>query len=280
MLISRIARLGLALAAFLVALSLSSGAAHAFPKFAKKEGVSCVYCHIAPGSPSWGYRGLYYKAHGNSFDGFDNIYEARLAGVTDATANGAEAKPAVTAYPDVKTSVPDVLKFAMKDIDGKTVNLARYQGDVVMIVNVASACGNTPQYADLQKMYTANKDKGFVILGFPANDFNMQEPGTDAEIKAFCTGKYNVTFPIFSKIVVKGDTQAPLYKYLTDPTTDPKFGKAIDWNFAKFLVNRKGEIVARFPATMKPTDPAIVSAVENALKEPRPATGDKTASIK
>ena len=278
MTISRFARLGLALAAILFALS--SGAARAFPKFAKKEGVSCVYCHIAPGSPSWGYRGLYYKAHGNSFDGYDNIYEARLAGVADATAMGAEAKPGVVAYPDVKSTAPDVLKFAMKDIDGKTINLARYQGDVIMIVNVASACGNTPQYADLQKMYAENKDKGFDILGFPSNDFNGQEPGTDAEIKAFCTGKYNVTFPVFSKIVVKGDMQAPLYKYLTDASTDPKFGKPIDWNFAKFLINRKGEIVARFPATMKPTDPSIVSAVQNALKEPKPTTGDKTASIK
>lgn len=275
MLISRFARPVLALAAMLFALALGSEQAHATKAFAKKEGITdCNYCHVNPGGPR-NFRGLYYISHGKSFADFDNLYESRRAGVSDATATGADAKPTVSGYPNVKSDAPDVLKYTMKDIDGKPVNLARYAGDVIMIVNVASACGNTPQYADLQKMYLENKEKGFVILGFPANDFGKQEPGDEKTIKAFCTEKYKVTFPMFSKIVVKGDEQAPLYKFLTDPKTDPKFSKSssgkneIDWNFAKFLVNRKGEIIARFPAGTKPTDPAIVSAVEAAMKEPK-----------
>ena len=277
--LSRILRLGLCLPALLAILSLWSAQANATPAFAKKEMKDCNYCHVNPGGPR-NFRGRYYKAHGQSFNDFDNLYEARLAGVADPTAMGPDARATVAEYPNVKTNVPDVLKYTLKDIDGKPVNLARYQGDVIMMVNVASKCGNTPQYKDLQKLYDDNKDKGFVILGFPANDFGKQEPGTDKEIKAFCTDNYKVTFPMFSKIVVKGDDKAPLYKFLTDPKTDPKFGKDIDWNFAKFLVNRKGEIVARFPATTKPTDAALMSAVEDALKEPKPDAGDKTASAK
>jgi glutathione peroxidase len=280
--LSRFMRLGLPLGALLTILSLWSAQANATPAFAKKEGIKdCNYCHVNPGGPR-NFRGRYYKAHGLSFGDFDNIYEARLAGVADPTATGADAKATIAEYPNVKTSVPDVLKFTMKDIDGKPVNLARYQGNVIMMINVASKCGNTPQYKGLQKLYDDNKDKGFVILGFPANDFGKQEPGTEKEIKAFCTDNYKVTFPLFSKIVVKGDDKdkAPLYKFLTDPKTDPKFGKDIDWNFAKFLVNRKGEIVARFPASTKPSDPAVMSAVEDALKEPRPEAGEKTASAK
>lgn len=277
--LSRIARLGLALAAFLTVCAFWCNSAQATPAFAKKEGIKdCNYCHVNPGGPR-NFRGLYYKAHGNSFADFDNIFEARIAGVKDVTANGADAKPTVAGYPRVKVELPDVLKFTVKDIDSKTVNLGRYQGDVILIINVASKCGNTPQYEALQKLYEANKSKDFVILGFPANDFGAQEPGTNEEIKAFCTGKYNVTFPIFSKITVKGDDTAPLYKFLIDKKTDPKFGGEIDWNFAKFLVNRKGEVVARFKAGVKPTDAEFVSVVEKLLKEPKPSN-DKTASIK
>jgi len=277
--LSRFVRLGLTLAAFLTVCAFWATKAQATPAFAKKEGIKdCNYCHVNPGGPR-NFRGRYYRAHGNSFDGFDNIFEAHLAGVADPMANGADARATVASYPNVKVDLPEVLKFTMPDIDGKTVNLGRYQGDVILIINVASKCGNTPQYEALEKLYEANKSKDFVILGFPANDFGAQEPGTDKEIKEFCTGKYNVTFPIFHKITVKGDDTAPLYKYLIDKKTDPKFGGAIDWNFAKFLVNRKGEIIARFPAGTKPTDPAFVSAVEKALAEPKP-TGEKTASIK
>lgn len=168
-----------------------------------------------------------------------------------------------------RSAAAPALNFTVTSIDGKPVKLTRYQGQVILIVNVASLCGNTPQYAGLEKVYATYKAKGFTILAFPANDFLHQEPGSNAEIKQFCTSKYHVTFPIFSKIVVKGDGQAPLYHYLTDKATDPKFGGDIDWNFAKFLLNRKGEIVARFPAGEDPLKPEVTRAIEEQLKAHR-----------
>ena len=160
-----------------------------------------------------------------------------------------------------------VLGYTVKDIDGKTVPLKQYEGDVLLIVNTASKCGLTPQYEGLEAAYQKYKDKGFKILAFPANQFGGQEPGTDAEIKKFCTGKYNTTFPIFSKIVVKGDGIDPLYQYLTSKETDPKFAGDIGWNFAKFLVNRKGEVIARFDPKEKPDSPKVTAAIEAALAE-------------
>ncbi len=152
----------------------------------------------------------------------------------------------------------------VKKIDGSEVDLAKYKGKVVMVVNVASQCGATPQYAGLQKLHDTYKDKGLVVLGFPANEFGAQEPGSDAEISKFCTSKYNVTFDMFSKIVVKGDGQSPLYKALTsqaNPAGDVK------WNFEKFLIGRDGNVVARFATPVKPDDPALVAAVEAELKK-------------
>jgi glutathione peroxidase len=172
---------------------------------------------------------------------------------------------AVRAEAEPSTQPTGPLDFTVKDIDGHDVNLGDYKGKVVMIVNVASKCGNTPQYKALEEMYQANKDKGFVIIGFPANNFGHQEPGTDSEIKTFCTSKYEVTFPMMSKISVKGEDKAPLYQYLTSTDTDGKFGGEIDWNFAKFLVGRDGQVVARFKAKTKPTDPALVAAVDAAI---------------
>jgi len=157
------------------------------------------------------------------------------------------------------------LDFVMKDIDGKEVKLADYRGKVVLIVNVASKCGFTPQYTGLEKLYEEYKDQGFVILGFPANNFHSQEPGTDEDIKTFCTSKYNVTFPMMSKISVKGDDQAPLYKFLTDPTTDGDFAGDITWNFNKFLVDRNGNVIARFASNTKPDAAPLVDAVVKAL---------------
>ena len=171
----------------------------------------------------------------------------------------------VRAVAEPATQPTGPLDFTVKDIDGHDVNLADYKGKVVMIVNVASKCGNTPQYKALEEMYEADKDKGFVIIGFPANNFHSQEPGTDAEIKTFCTSKYNVTFPMMSKISVKGDDKAPLYQFLTSKDQDGKFGGEIDWNFAKFIVGRDGQVVARFAAKIKPTDPAVVAAVDAAI---------------
>ena len=195
------------------------------------------------------------------------MYEAKLAGVSPDSM-GPDAAPQNPDYPETSIEIPAVLHFVMKDIDGNNVNLARYKGDVILMVNVASLCGNTPQYADLEKLYQQYKSEGFVILGFPANDFGHQEPGTDQQIKQFCTGRYHVTFPMFSKIVVKGDGQDPLYKFLTDKTTDPKFGGPIEWNFAKFLISRKGELVARFPAGMNPSTPDVVAAIQHQLAKP------------
>ncbi len=165
------------------------------------------------------------------------------------------------------TEPPPVLKFTVKDIDGRPVNLSRYQGKVIMIVNVASRCGNTPQYASLEKLYETYGKKGFVVLGFPSNDFGAQEPGSDSEIKQFCTSKYHVEFPMFSKIDVKGKNIAPLYDFLTSKKTNPRFSGDIEWNFAKFLISRKGQVVARFAAGKDPLQPEVVSAIESELKE-------------
>ena len=160
-----------------------------------------------------------------------------------------------------------VLDHTVNDIDGKPVALSHYQGDVLLIVNTASKCGLTPQYEALEATYEKYKGKGFQVLAFPANQFGGQEPGTDAEIKKFCTGNYHTTFPVFSKIVVKGQGIHPLYEFLTSKETDPKFAGPIKWNFAKFLVNRKGEVIARFDPTVKPDAPEVVAAIESALGE-------------
>jgi glutathione peroxidase len=180
----------------------------------------------------------------------------------------AVAVSAVVSHAAAKKPVAPALNFTMKDIDGKEVPLSKFQGKVLLVVNVASRCGNTPQYSALQGAYEKYHKQGFAVLGFPANEFGQQEPGTEAEIKEFCTAKYNVSFPMFSKIVVKGEGQAPFYHYLTDKQSNPTYGGDIEWNFAKFLINRKGEVVARFPAKMNPASPEIVAAIEKALAEP------------
>jgi glutathione peroxidase len=159
-----------------------------------------------------------------------------------------------------------VLDFTVKSIDGKDVKLDAYKGKVVMLVNVASKCGYTPQYEGLQKVYTQYKDKGFVILGFPANNFMGQEPGTNEEIKQFCSLKYGVTFPMFEKISVKGEDKHPLYKFLTEPATNPQFAGEITWNFNKFLVGKDGKIINRFSTKDKPEDEKVIQAIEQALK--------------
>jgi glutathione peroxidase len=172
------------------------------------------------------------------------------------------------AAPPQKSPSPagTVYAFTMKDIDGREVKLSKYRGKVLLIVNVASRCGNTPQYAGLQNIYEKYRKQGLVVLGFPANDFGAQEPGTEAEIKQFCTANYKVTFPMFSKITVKGEGQAPLYRFLTSKETNPEFGGEIEWNFAKFLIGRDGKPVGRFSARTQPEDPKVIEAIEKALK--------------
>ena len=165
-------------------------------------------------------------------------------------------------------AMKSIYDFAMKDIDGNSLKLDQFQGKVILLVNVASRCGFTPQYTGLQNLYTKYKDEGLVVLGFPANNFGGQEPGSDSEIKTFCTTKYNVNFPMFSKISVKGNDQHPLYQFLTSKKTNPKFGGEITWNFNKFLVDRKGNIIARFGSKDAPENEKVLQAIEQALKNP------------
>ncbi len=155
--------------------------------------------------------------------------------------------------------------FTMTDIDGNPVSLSQYQGKVVFVVNTASKCGFTNQYADLQKLYEKYKDQGFVVLGFPANNFMGQEPGTDSQIKTFCSTKFNVTFPMFSKISVKGKDIHPLYQYLTSPEENGEFGKSITWNFNKFLIDRNGKTIGYFGSKVEPLDLQITDVLEKAL---------------
>lgn len=152
--------------------------------------------------------------------------------------------------------------FTMDDIDGNPVNLSRFRGKVLLVVNTASFCGNTPQYADLEKMYETYQSKGFEILAFPANNFGQQEPGTNEEIKGFCLTKYAVSFPLFSKISVKGPDKHPLYRHLTEHSAFPG---EVEWNFQKYLVDRSGKVVGRFHHRTKPLSPEIVSEVERVL---------------
>src|SRR5580693_2715873 len=158
-----------------------------------------------------------------------------------------------------------VYDFTLNSIEGQATPLASFKGKVILVVNVASRCGFTPQYRALESIYEKYKDQGFVILGFPANNFGSQEPGTNAEIKKFCSAKYNVTFPMYAKVSVKGDDQTPLYKYLTE-SANPAYAGEIQWNFTKFLVDRDGRVVQRFAPETTPDSTQVTSAIEKALK--------------
>ena len=171
---------------------------------------------------------------------------------------GGQTKPAGS------TKVPQALNFTMNSIDGKAIDLSKYQGQVVLMANVASQCGYTPQYAGLEELHKKYAAKGLRILGFPSNDFGEQEPGTNSEIAQFCKQNYGVEFDMFSKIVVSGSGQAPLYRYLT---TLPKFPGQIDWNFEKFLIGRNGEVIGRFKSEVEPTSNQLTGAIEKALSE-------------
>lgn len=158
-----------------------------------------------------------------------------------------------------------VLDFTLKNIDGKETKLSDYRGNVLLMVNVASKCGYTPQYEGLQAIYAKYRHQGLVVIGFPANNFMGQEPGTNEEIKQFCTLKYNVSFPMFAKISVKGADIHPLYQFLTSKETNPEFGGDITWNFNKFLVDRNGKVIARFETREKPEGEKVTQAIEKAL---------------
>ena len=171
-----------------------------------------------------------------------------------------EGKPGAS-----NTNEKSPLDYTMETIDGDSVSLDQYKGKVIMMINVASKCGNTPQYEQLEAIYNKYKDQGFTILGFPANNFAHQEPGSNAEIKQFCTLNYGVTFPMFAKISVKGSDKHPLYQYLTGESTDPEHAGDITWNFEKFLISRDGQVIDRFTPKTKPDDPKVLAAIEKAL---------------
>lgn len=160
-------------------------------------------------------------------------------------------------------AAPSLYDIPLKDIDGKETSLKAYAGKVLLVVNVASKCGNTPQYAGLEAMYKKHKNSGLVVLGFPCNDFGAQEPGTSQEIQEFCEQRYGVTFPMFDKLHVKGAGQHPLYAALTGGGSP--FPGEVTWNFGKFLVGRDGAIIGRFDPRTQPDDAQLVKAIETAL---------------
>jgi glutathione peroxidase len=164
-----------------------------------------------------------------------------------------------------KSDSTSALTESMKGLDGKMVDLSKYKGKVVLIVNTASKCGLTPQYTELQAMYEKYRDQGLVVLGFPCNQFRQQEPGTAKEISEFCTKNYGVTFDMFDKVEVNGDDACPLYKQLTALELQPKGKGDIDWNFEKFVIDRSGQPVARFAPKTKPDDKAVVATIEKLL---------------
>ena len=166
----------------------------------------------------------------------------------------------------ITTPVDSPLDFRMKTLDGLDTDLSQYLGKVVLFVNVASKCGLTPQYTALQAIYEKYQDQGFTILGFPANNFGAQEPGSNAEIQQFCTINYGVSFPMFAKISVKGSDKHPLYAFFTESETNPGFSGEIQWNFTKFLIGRDGSVVNRFEPKIVPDAPEIIAAIEKALR--------------
>lgn len=165
-----------------------------------------------------------------------------------------------------QASAANLYDFTLPSIDGKPMPLADFKGKVILVVNVASRCGYTPQYSALESVYEKYKGQGFVILGFPANNFGAQEPGTNAEIKTFCSRKYNVSFPLYSKVSVKGDDQTPVYQYLTKQTK-PEIAGDIKWNFTKFLVDKNGNVVHRFEPAVTPDSGDVTNAIETLLKQ-------------
>lgn len=165
-----------------------------------------------------------------------------------------------------KTPMKSIYEISVKSIDGNPLKLDHYKGKVLLIVNVASQCGYTPQYEGLQKVYQKYQQQGLVVLGFPANNFGGQEPGNEAEIKTFCSTNYNVTFPMFSKVSAAGSNIHPLYKFLTERETNPEFAGKITWNFNKFLVDKNGKLIARFDSSDEPESAKVTQAIEQALK--------------
>ena len=187
-----------------------------------------------------------------------------ILSVCTATISFAEEKKS-----DAKpvSEIKSVYDISVKNIDGKEVKLSAYKGKALIIVNTASECGFTPQYKGLEKIYEMYKDQGLVILGFPSNDFGGQEPGTEKEIKKFCELQYHIKFPMFAKLVVKGDNKSPLYKFLQETQPNVELRKEVQWNFNKFLVNRSGEVIQYFDSKIAPESPEMEAAIQQALQK-------------
>lgn len=186
-----------------------------------------------------------------------------LAGAVAAAVASAQAEE--NAKPADKNAAPAALDFKVKSINAKEVDLAQYKGKVIVVVNVASECGLTPQYEGLEALYEKYSDKGLTVLGFPCNQFGMQEPGSDAEIAEFCQSNYKVKFPMFSKIDVNGENAAPLYKHLTSLDAQPKGKGQVAWNFEKFVIGKNGQVVARFAPKTEPDAPELIQTIEAEL---------------
>jgi len=169
---------------------------------------------------------------------------------------------------DPPSAASSLLDFEARRLDGPVESLAKYRGQVLLVVNTASRCGFTPQYEGLQSLYRRYRERGFSVLGFPSNDFREQEPGSDAEIGAFCQANYGVDFPMFSKVRVLGDHAHPVYAYLT--SRPAPVGGPIEWNFQKYLVDRRGRVVQRFTPRMVPEAAEVLAAIEQLLAEPAP----------
>jgi len=177
---------------------------------------------------------------------------------------------ALSLFAQENSPMPSLYDFTVRDIHEEPVPLSRFRGRVLLIVNTASRCGFTPQYAGLEALYRRYKDQGFEVLAFPANNFLNQEPGSNEEIRAFCTSRFQITFPLFAKISVKGKDIHPLYAFLTSPETNPEHAGPISWNFNKFLIGRNGVVRARFGSRTAPDHPSLITAIEMALSESSP----------
>lgn len=173
----------------------------------------------------------------------------------------------VASFGSAEEKTPAALNFKMKNLSGKEVDLSKYKGKVVLIVNTASECGLTPQYEQLQALHASLADKGLAVVGVPCNQFGAQEPGTAQEISTFCKENYGVTFDLLAKVDVNGDDACPLYKYLTSVETKPKGAGKIGWNFEKFVLDRNGSVVARFAPNTSPDDPALLKVIDTHLAE-------------
>lgn len=189
--------------------------------------------------------------------------DAKPATAKPSEPAAAPSEPAAAAAADAVASGP-VLDHEVKLLDGTTKSLADYRGKALLVVNTASECGFTPQYADLQEVYAKYKDRGLEVLAFPSNDFGGQEPGTPEDIRKFVDSKYSVEFEMFDKVVIKGDDKAPLYETLTEQTPEGIKGD-VEWNFTKFLVDPQGRVVKRFESPVSPTDPQVIAAIEAVL---------------